>query len=69
MTVATEGWAAGLRLAAIALLGQPPGAGAGAAPPFPGRRQTLALDYLLDEVLARAARGVRGPERPPPHPG
>ena len=57
VTDATEGWAAGLRLAALALLSHPPVAGE--APALAGRRQTLALDYLLDEVLARQPAAVQ----------
>jgi LuxR family maltose regulon positive regulatory protein len=49
LTERTEGWAAGLRLAAVALGSSPPAAVAAA---LSGRRQGLAADYLLDDVLA-----------------
>jgi LuxR family maltose regulon positive regulatory protein len=47
----SEGWAAGLRLASIALQRQTPSAGAVAS--FASGGQTLALDYLLGEVFER----------------
>ena len=52
----TEGWAAGLRLAALSLAGHPdPGR---FAAEFSGSERTVA-EYLLDEVLDRQAEAVR----------
>jgi LuxR family maltose regulon positive regulatory protein len=51
LAAGTEGWAAGLRLAAVALPRGATAAEVGEA--FAGHRQALALEYLLDEVLAR----------------
>src|ERR1700733_9646257 len=52
----TEGWAAGLRLAALALGGQP--APARFAAEFSGSERTVA-EYLLAEVLERQSQEVR----------
>ena len=52
----TEGWAAGLRLAALALAGNPDPRGFVAQ--FSGSERTVA-DYLLEEVLARQPADVR----------
>jgi LuxR family maltose regulon positive regulatory protein len=53
----TEGWAVGLRLAALALQGE---GGAGwVAAAFAGRRQRQAMDFLLDEVLLRQPPAVQ----------
>jgi LuxR family maltose regulon positive regulatory protein len=52
-----EGWAAGLRLATLAL---PLGANAAEVGDAIGaRRQALALEYLLDEVLARQPQALQ----------
>ena len=53
----TEGWAAGLQLAALSLRGQADPAGFVAA--FSGSHRYV-LDYLADEVLAGQAKQVRG---------
>src|SRR5690349_9743792 len=53
----TEGWAAGLQLAALSLRGQPDPAGFVAA--FTGSHRFV-LDYLTDEVLERQDEQVRG---------
>ena len=52
----TEGWAAGLQLAALSLRGQPDVAGFVAA--FTGSHRYV-LDYLAEEVLERQSRDVR----------
>jgi LuxR family maltose regulon positive regulatory protein len=52
----TEGWAAGLRLAAVSLAGHPDPARFAAG--FSGTERTVA-EYLLDEVLDRQPREVR----------
>ncbi len=52
----TEGWAAGLRLAALSLAGHPDPEGFVAG--FSGSERTVA-EYLLAEVLRRQARQVR----------
>jgi len=52
----TEGWAAGLRLAALSLAGQPDPARFAAG--FSGTERTVA-EYLLDEVLDRQREEVR----------
>jgi LuxR family maltose regulon positive regulatory protein len=52
----TEGWAAGLRLAALSLAGHPDPAGFAAE--FSGTDRTVA-DYLLAEVLDRQSAAVR----------
>ena len=52
----TEGWAAGLRLAALSLAGNPDPRGFVAQ--FSGSERTVA-DYLLEEVLARQPADVR----------
>jgi LuxR family transcriptional regulator, maltose regulon positive regulatory protein len=52
----TEGWAAGLRLAALSLAGHPDPAGFVAG--FSGSERTVA-EYLLAEVLRRQPRQVR----------
>ncbi len=58
----TEGWAAGLRLAALSLAGHPDPARFAAE--FSGSERTVA-EYLLAEVLNRQARGCTGsPTRP-----
>src|SRR6266536_1674026 len=53
----TEGWAAGLQLAALSLRGQPDPAGFVAA--FSGSHRYV-LDYLAGEVLERQSELVRG---------
>ena len=53
----TEGWAAGLRLAAVSLRGQPDAAGFVAA--FSGSHRYV-LDYLTEEVLERQPEQLRG---------
>ena len=53
----TEGWAAGLRLAALSLRGQPDAAGFVAA--FTGSHRYV-LDYLTEEVLERQPEQLRG---------
>ena len=53
----TEGWAAGLQLAALSLRGQPDMAGFVAA--FTGSNRYV-LDYLAEEVLERQSEQVRG---------
>ena len=53
----TEGWAAGLRLAALSLTGHPDPEGFAAE--FYGSERTVA-DYLLAEVLERQPERVRG---------
>jgi ATP/maltotriose-dependent transcriptional regulator MalT len=53
----TEGWAAGLRLATIVMRGQVPLAGVAAV--FAQRRQAMAMDYLLKEVLERQPPELR----------
>jgi LuxR family maltose regulon positive regulatory protein len=62
----TEGWAAGLRLAATALQGLPGPGGLQGPPPaadalaaVAGRGQALATEYLLDEVFARQPPGLQ----------
>ena len=52
----TEGWAAGLQLAALSLRGQPDAAGFVAA--FTGSHRYV-LDYLTEEVLERQTEQVR----------
>ena len=52
----TEGWAAGLQLAALSLRGQPDPAGFVAA--FTGSHRYV-LDYLAEEVLERQSEQVR----------
>jgi LuxR family transcriptional regulator, maltose regulon positive regulatory protein len=52
----TEGWAAGLRLAALSLAGHPDPDGFAAE--FSGSERTVA-EYLLAEVLDRQSEGVR----------
>ena len=52
----TEGWAAGLQLAALSLRGQPDAAGFVAA--FTGSHRYV-LDFLAEEVLERQSREVR----------
>ena len=52
----TEGWAAGLQLAALSLRGQPDVAGFVAA--FTGSHRYV-LDYLAEEVLERQSEQVR----------
>jgi LuxR family maltose regulon positive regulatory protein len=56
LTARTEGWAAGLQLAALSLRGQPDEAGFVAA--FSGSHRFV-LDYLTDEVLERQDEQVR----------
>lgn len=54
----TEGWAAGLRLAALSLREE--GGTAWLARGFTRRRQQHALDFLLDEVLSRLPADLEG---------
>ena len=56
LTSRTEGWAAGLQLAALSLRGQPDAAGFVAA--FSGSHRYV-LDYLAEEVLERQPEHVR----------
>ena len=56
LTARTEGWAAGLQLAALSLRGQEDAAGFVAA--FSGSHRFV-LDYLADEVLDRQTEPVR----------
>jgi LuxR family maltose regulon positive regulatory protein len=57
----TEGWAAGLRLAALALEHAAGGVTAeGVAAALGGRQQGRALHFLLDDVLARQPPEVQG---------
>ena len=56
LTTRTEGWAAGLQLAALSLRGQPDVAGFVAA--FTGSHRYV-LDFLAEEVLERQSEQVR----------
>jgi len=56
LTERTEGWIAGLQMAALALQGQ--GDIAGFVQDFSGR-QRLVIDYLFEEVLRRQAEPIR----------
>jgi LuxR family maltose regulon positive regulatory protein len=52
----TEGWAAGLRLAAVAMQGQDP---SGEVAAFTGRRQAAVMEYLLAEAFERQSETLR----------
>ena len=58
LTTRTEGWVAGLQLAALSLQGQDAVRIADFVHSFSGSDRYV-LDYLLDEVLQRQAEGVR----------